>query len=319
MKGSRSTVQTPRTLGNGRFVYQRHLRNGGMASVHLYWDNRADQSVAIKVFDALAEGSHGNAQRFIAEAKALQAFRHPHVVPVYAAGTSASTGFHWYAMQYAANGTLRDASRSARAVHPIQVARWIFETLLALDAVHRHGLVHRDIKPSNLLVGDDGRILVADFGLARHPVSAVPFRTIPGASMGSFGYSAPELSADAREADVRADLYSTAVTLYQLMSGNRPEILLQRRDNEDVMRAIPPEFREFVDVGAAPKRTARWASAEEMARALVGASCDFASRIRYKHDEPSTWWDEWPGPSWSNQVLRWVWRWVGDLGQPSAH
>lgn len=316
--GSRSTVHTPRALGDGRFVYQRHLRNGGMASVHLYWDKDAEQSVAIKVFDLADDPRSGNAQRFIAEARALQGLRHPHVVPVFAAGTTSS--FHWYAMQYAPNGTLRDATRSARAVHPIQVARWTFETLLALDAIHRHGMVHRDIKPSNLLLADDGRILVADFGLARHPGSAVPFRTIPGATMGSFGYSAPELSADARDADVRADLYSTAVTLYQLMSGNRPELLFQRRDNPDVLRAIPPEYRPLVEVGSAPRRQARWASAEEMAQELTRASSEFASRIRYKVD-PSRWMDEWPGPSWPNQVLRWVWRWVGDIGQvpPGPH
>ncbi len=317
MKDSRSKAQTPRTLSNGRFVYQRHLRNGGMASVHLYWDNVNEQPVAVKVFDLLAEGAYGNAQRFLAEARALQSLRHPHVVRVYAAGTSNSSGFHWYAMQYAPRGTLRDASRGARAVHPVQVARWMFETLLALDAIHAHGLVHRDIKPSNLLLGDDGRIMVADFGLARHPTSAVNFRTIPGASMGSFGYSAPELNSDAREADVRADLYSTAVTLYQLMSGNRPEILLQRRDNAQVMKAIPPEFREFVEVGAAPRRQRRWNSAEEMARTLVTASIDFATRINYTADDPSRWWSEWPGPSWSDQVLRWVRRWVGEIGQPS--
>ncbi|MEM6930414.1 MAG: serine/threonine-protein kinase [Myxococcota bacterium] len=319
MKDSRSTVQTPQTLGNGRFVYQRHLRNGGMASVHLYWDSAQGQSVAVKVFDLLADGAYGNAQRFLAEAQALQGLSHPHVIPVYATGTSGSTGFHWYAMQYAAHGTLRDAARGARAVHPIQVARWIFETLLALDAIHRHGLVHRDIKPSNLLLGEDGRVMVADFGLARHPTSAVNFRTIPGASMGSFGYSAPELSQDAREADVRADLYSTAVTLYQLMSGNRPEMLLQRRDNAHVMKAIPREFREFVEVGAAPRRQRRWDSAEEMARTLVEAATGFAQRIRYRDDDPTQWWAEWPGPgSWPNQVLRALWRWVGEIGQPSV-
>jgi len=317
--GSRTTVQAPRTLDGGRFTHQRHLRNGGMASVHLYWDRVTEQSVAVKMFDMVADTGYGNAQRFLAEARALQTLRHPHVVPVYAAGTAQSVGFHWYAMQYAARGTLREVTRSLRAIHPIQVARWMFETLLALDAIHRHGLVHRDIKPSNLLLDDVGRVMVADFGLARHPTSAVNYRTIPGASMGSYGYSAPELGTDAREADVRADLYSTAVSLYQLMSGNRPEILLQRRDNVDVMRAIPPEYREFVEVGAAPRKQARWESAQEMAQALVVASQAFASRIRYPHAEPAKWWSEWPADeSWGNQVLRWVWRWVGEIGQPPA-
>ena len=282
----------PTILGEGRFRWRRHLRDGGMATVHLYEDTEAFAMVAVKLMDVRLLGRfQRGSERFVAEAKVLATLDHPHVVPVYAAGHE--LGFHWYAMEFAPRGTLADALRRDKRIEPLQAARWIFETLLGLAAVHDIGMLHRDIKPSNLLVAHDGRIRIADFGLARHPQSEVGFRTVSGASMGSHGFAPPELMADAKHADHRADLFATAATLFQLLTGRRPAVLAFRQIDQEVLYDVPAEFRPVIRTGAAGSAADRYASADRMAQAVVRAADRFGQRTGVPA-RPRSWLREWP-------------------------
>ncbi|HHO53995.1 MAG TPA: serine/threonine protein kinase [Deltaproteobacteria bacterium] len=301
-----SMFRVPRTLRRGRFQWRRHLRDGGMASVHLYDDRLLGVPVAIKLLDErhLVRFESG-AERFVAEAQTLATLRHPHVVPVY--DTGHDQGYYWYAMEFAPLGTLRDELRRRNRVPPAMASRWIFETLLGLKAVHASGRIHRDIKPSNLLLSDSGQVRIADFGLARHPPDLVPFRTVSGSGMGSHGYAAPELINDAKRADLRADLHATAATLFQLLSGRRPGALMFLDIDPSVLVELPPEFRELVRTGVAPDRTRRWASADEMIQALIEATDAWVVRTGVRA-RPSRWLTEAapiPGPAtWFHRMFQ---------------
>ncbi len=283
----------PPWLRDGRFEWMRHVADGGSASVHVYRDHAGGRLVAVKLLDSRILGRFSNApERFIAEARALASLRHPNVIEVYEAGSV--DGLYWYAMEFAPLGTLSMRLRREQQIAPLQATRWVFETLLGLDAVHRAGMLHRDIKPSNLLLAHDGSVRVADFGLARHPEAQVSFRTHSGSSMGSHGYAAPELMGQAKHADARADLHACAATFYHLITGRRPGALLFLHIDDTVLTGVPPEFRDLVVRGVSTDREERWDSAFEMADALTEAATRWSRRTGAGH-RPRRWLKEFPG------------------------
>ncbi len=204
---------------DGRYRVGARIARGGMATVYEATDLRLDRVVAIKVMHAgLGDDDDDFADRVVREARAAARLSHPHVVSVFDQGTDDGTLF--LVMEHVDGHTLRDVLRSEAPLAPSRALALLDPVLAALGAAHQAGLVHRDVKPENVLLADDGRVKVADFGLAR-AVSAETQHTTTGILIGTVSYLAPELLVDGR-ADARCDVYSAGVVLYEMLTGHKP-------------------------------------------------------------------------------------------------
>ena len=153
------------TLVDGRYQVVARIARGGMATVYEAIDTRLDRTVALKMMSAALAEDPGFVTRFRREARAAAQLSHPHVVAVFDQGEAA--GLPYLAMEYVPGRTLRDVLRDYGALTPEQALTILDPVLEALSAAHDAGFVHRDIKPENILISDDGRVKVTDFGLAR--------------------------------------------------------------------------------------------------------------------------------------------------------
>ncbi|MCW2860793.1 MAG: hypothetical protein JWP48_2501 [Actinoallomurus sp.] len=202
---------------DGRYRVQARIAQGGMATVYVGHDTKLERTVALKVMHANLVGDEEFVRRFIAEAKHAAALSHPSVVAVYDQGTS--KGYVFLAMEYVPGRTLRALLTERGRLGPRQALEIMQPVLAALGAAHRAGLVHRDVKPENVLLNSDGRIKVADFGLARAESASKQTKT--GMLIGTVGYLAPEqvISGDA---DARTDVYAAGIMLFELLTGRQP-------------------------------------------------------------------------------------------------
>jgi beta-lactam-binding protein with PASTA domain len=206
-------------LLDGRYRVGARIARGGMASVYEAMDIRLDRVVAVKVMHP-GMGDDGDfAARFVREARAAAKLSHPHVVAVHDQGDDHGTVF--LVMEYIPGHTLRDVIRSESPMAPGKALAMLEPVLSALAAAHRAGLIHRDIKPENVLIADDGRVKVADFGLAKAVSADTQHTATGGVLIGTVSYLAPELVVDGR-ADARADVYAAGVVLYELLTGRKP-------------------------------------------------------------------------------------------------
>ncbi|WP_371792500.1 Stk1 family PASTA domain-containing Ser/Thr kinase [Streptomyces sp. NBC_01471] len=203
-------------LLDGRYRVDACIAVGGMATVYRAVDTRLDRVVALKVMHPALAVDATFVERFIREAKSVARLDHPNVVGMFDQGAE---GAHVYlAMEYVAGCTLRDVLRERGALCPRAALDILEPVLAALGAAHRAGFVHRDMKPENVLIGDDGRVKVADFGLVR----AVDTETnSTGTILGTVSYLAPE-QIEQGTADTRADVYACGVMLYEMLTGAKP-------------------------------------------------------------------------------------------------
>src|SRR4051812_2650096 len=203
-----------------RYLLERELGRGGMATVYLARDLKHDRSVALKVLHTDLAAALGSV-RFLLEIRQVARLQHPHILPVHDSGDSA--GRLWFTMPYVEGESLR-----ARLLHggelPIREAvRLLRDVVDALAYAHRHGLVHRDIKPDNVLISGQHAI-VADFGVAK-ALSIAGDRssqTSAGLSLGTPGYMPPEQAAGDPHVDHRADIYAVGVLAYEMLTGELP-------------------------------------------------------------------------------------------------
>lgn len=219
---------------DGRYRVEARIAVGGMATVYRAVDTRLDRVLALKVMHPGLAADTGFVERFIREAKAVARLSHTNVVAVFDQGTDGT--YVYLAMEYVAGCTLRDVLRERGALAPRAALDILEPVLAALGAAHRAGLVHRDMKPENVLIGDDGRVKVADFGLVR----AVDTQTsVSGALLGTVSYLAPEQIGHGT-VDQRTDVYACGVMLYEMLTGAKPYTgdtpmqVIMRRLNEDV-------------------------------------------------------------------------------------
>jgi len=203
---------------DGRYRVGPRVARGGMATVYEAVDLRLDRVCALKVMHAGLGDDDDFAGRFVREARAAARLSHPHVVSVFDQGDDDGTLF--LAMEYVPGHTLRDLIRKEAPVAPGRALALLEPVLSALAAAHAAGLVHRDVKPENVLLADDGRVKVADFGLAR-AVSSETQHTNAGVLIGTVSYLAPELLVDG-QTDARSDVYAAGVVLYELLTGRKP-------------------------------------------------------------------------------------------------
>lgn len=203
---------------DGRYEIADRISRGGMATVYRAIDTRLDRPVAIKVMHpGLAEDSDF-VSRFGREAKAAARLSHPNVVGVHDQGSLTEDGIPYLVMEYVAGRTLRDVLREHGPLKPEQALTILEPVLLALDAAHTAGFVHRDVKPENILISDDGRIKVADFGLARAVTSMTATQ---GLLIGTVAYLSPE-HVESGSSDARSDVYGAGICLYEMLTGTVP-------------------------------------------------------------------------------------------------
>jgi serine/threonine-protein kinase len=205
------------TLVDGRYQVVARIARGGMATVYEAVDTRLDRTVALKMMSAALAEDPGFVTRFRREARAAAQLSHPHVVGVFDQGEAA--GIPYLAMEYVPGRTLRDVLRDYGALTPEQALTVLDPVLEALSAAHDAGFVHRDIKPENILISDDGRVKVTDFGLAR----AVTNNTTAtqGMIIGTVAYLSPE-HVERGDADARSDVYGSGICLFEMVTGQVP-------------------------------------------------------------------------------------------------
>ncbi|MCD4526301.1 Stk1 family PASTA domain-containing Ser/Thr kinase [Nocardioides sp. cx-173] len=206
-------------LLDNRYLVGARIARGGMASVYEATDTRLDRTVAIKVMHAGLGDDDEFAARFVREARAAARLSHPHVVSVFDQGND--DGIVFLAMELVQGHTLRDTIAKESPMPPARALALLEPVLSALASAHRAGLVHRDVKPENVLIADDGRVKVADFGLAKAVSADTQHTATKGVLIGTVSYLAPELVVEGR-ADARADVYAAGVVLYELLTGSKP-------------------------------------------------------------------------------------------------
>jgi eukaryotic-like serine/threonine-protein kinase len=223
------TVPLERGVSLGPYEILAPIGAGGMGEVYRARDARLGRDVAIKILPSETVANAQRKERFIQEARAASALSHPNIVTIYDIGSEDGNDF--IAMEYVAGKTLdelipRKGMRLNTALrHAVQVAD-------ALTAAHEAGIVHRDLKPGNIIVGDDGRVRVLDFGLAKLAVSAevaiddetrtvAAPRTGDNVILGTPCYMSPE-QVEGRSVDSRSDIFSFGSVLYEMLGGDRP-------------------------------------------------------------------------------------------------
>jgi len=264
-------------LLDGRYVIRRRIARGGMASVYLATDERLDRRVAVKVMHPGFADDPEFVARFNREARAAAGLNHPDVVSVYDQGSD--DGHPFLVMEYVPGETLRSVLRDRGRLSAAQAVAVMDHVLAALGAAHAAGLVHRDVKPENVLVTPDGRVKVADFGLAR----AAAGSTVTASSstlIGTAAYLAPEQVRDGT-ADARSDVYAAGVLLFELLTGvapftgESPVAVAYRHVNEDVpapsslVATVPGEIDALVLAATARDPEQRPADARALHASLL--------------------------------------------------
>lgn len=204
---------------DGRYRVIARLARGGMARVYRAMDERLEREVALKVMHSHLADNDVFRSRFQREARSAARLSHPAVVGVFDQGIDGETVY--LAMELVEGKTVREYLNERRILS-LESAITIIEPILdALGAAHRAGLIHRDVKPENVLMGDDGTVKVADFGLARAVTDATATST--STVMGTVAYLSPELLSRGI-ADARSDIYAVGVLLHEMLTGTQPHV-----------------------------------------------------------------------------------------------
>jgi serine/threonine-protein kinase len=260
-----------------RYVLDRELGHGGMATVYLAHDLRHDRPVALKVLHPDLAQTLGP-ERFQREIRLAARLQHPHILTVLDSGEAA--GRLWFTMPFVEGESLRDRLSRERQLPLDAALRIATEAARALEYAHRHGVVHRDIKPENILLTADGSTLVADFGIARALAAEGDRLTETGLAIGTPAYMSPEQAAGDKALDARTDTYSLGAVLYEMLAGEPPftgptaQAIIARRFSGEVPRvrrarpSVSPAVDEAVARALAPVAADRFDSVEAFARAL---------------------------------------------------
>ena len=266
-------------LIRGRYQIEKLVARGGMATVYLAEDNRLDRKVAIKVIHPHLANDQIFREKFVREAKIAAKLSHPNLVNVFDQAEDGDVVF--LAMEYVSGITLRDALDKFGAISA-ERALDVFEPIVAaLAAAHSAGVLHRDLKPENVLLSDDGKVKLSDFGLAR-PISA---QTQTGGVVGTVAYLSPELVSRG-VADARSDVYAAGIMLFELLTGQQPfkgeqavQVAMQHANSEvpppsSINSSVPELLDEIVLWATAKLAQNRPSDAMELHRILVRAKAD---------------------------------------------
>jgi serine/threonine protein kinase len=243
----------------GSFEVRRLLGKGGMGAVYLAHDPSLDREVAVKVLPNRLARDGAIVARFQREARSLAKLRHPNLMHIYTVGEYGGRPF--FAMEYVRGSTLKSVIAKTGPLPPEQALHICGEVMSALAKVHKAEMVHRDIKPGNIMVDEDGRAVLMDFGLAREEqdLSLTADHTV----LGTPSYMSPEQARGDR-VDARTDIYSLGIVLYEMLAGAPPfkgktsfELLRQH-----IEAAVPPLLEARPDLPAAYDSVVRAALAK---------------------------------------------------------
>jgi len=263
------------------------IGKGGMGEVYLAKDLSLDRKVALKFLRARLTGNSDRLRRFIQEAKATSALNHPNIITIHEVGHDGDA--HFIAMEFIDGLTLRN--RLARTRMNLSEALDVaIQAAGALAAAHSAGIIHRDIKPENVMLRADGYVKVLDFGLAKlaenAPLSRPPAAgsevgtlaqagTEPGTVMGTVNYMSPE-QARGRNVDVRTDIFSLGLVIYEMVAGRLPfvgetslDVLVSILEKEPAplasyVKGVPPELQRIVGKSLCKDREQRYQSARDL-------------------------------------------------------
>ena len=271
------TLADPLTgrLLDGRYAVTARIAHGGMATVYLATDTRLDRDVALKVMHAELARDEEFVRRFIGEAKSVARLSHQNVVAVFDQG--ADGPFLYLAMEYVPGRTLKELLRERGRFSPATALEIMTGVLDGLAAAHASGIVHRDVKPENVLLTADGRIKVADFGLARAHSAAGHTRA--GLLIGTVSYVPPE-QVTGGSTGPGGDVYSAGVMLFELLTGclpftgDTPLSVAYQHVNQDIpapsalVPGIPAAVDQLVLAATSRDLARRPADANEFVRAV---------------------------------------------------
>ena len=263
-------------LIDNRYLLKRQIASGGMATIYAGIDTRLDRSVAVKIMHAHLANDEAFVSRFIKEAKATAALSHPNIVSIQDQGwNEGGPPAVFLVMELVEGSTLRDLLHQSGSFSTDQAMRLITPILSALAAAHQLGIIHRDIKPENILISNDGRIKVADFGLARNTSLAQTMTAESSVVLGSVSYLSPE-QVQRGIADARSDVYAIGILLFEMLLGRKPydgETPIQiayRHVNDRIPNVkefkpeIPDEIADLIFQATAPNPDQRPKDAEQL-------------------------------------------------------
>ena len=209
-------------LIDGRYQLIRQMATGGMASIYEALDTRLDRKVAVKIMHSHLAQDEQFVERFIREAKAAAALSHPNIVAVQDQGWNQNgTPAIFLVMEMIEGHTLREYLNEQGSLSVKDGIKFLLPVMSALSAAHKIGIVHRDIKPENILISKEGRIKIADFGLAKGPLLGGTMTAESSVILGSVSYLSPE-QVQRGVADSRSDIYSIGITAFELFTGKKP-------------------------------------------------------------------------------------------------
>jgi eukaryotic-like serine/threonine-protein kinase len=266
-----------------RYMIERELGRGGMATVYLADDRKHGRPVAVKVLRPDLASSIGP-DRFLREIQKAARLTHPHILPLHDSGEA--EGLLYYVMPYVEGESLRDRLRRERRLDLDQALQLGREVADALDYAHQHGVVHRDIKPENILIAN-GQAVVADFGIARAVRAGSEHMTDTGTLMGTPMYMSPEQVEGDPDLDGRSDIYSLGCVLFEALSGVQPfqgrsaQAVLIRRliESPPALRTIDPGIPEAVEAAVARALSRNPADRFATAAGLSSALADAGRRV----------------------------------------
>ena len=263
------------TVVDERYALKDKVGTGGMADVWLAHDNELDRDVAIKMLHDRFAQDNEFVERFKREAQSAAGLQHPNVVSIFDRGAFRDTYF--IAMEYVDGPQLKELVKGGMSSQDaIDFTRQI---LNAARFAHRKGIIHRDLKPQNVMIDEDGRARVADFGIARAGASDI---TGTGSVMGTAQYLSPE-QAQGKETTERSDIYSIGVILYEALTGRVPfegesavavalkQVSEQPRRPSAVNPKVPPALDAVVMRALAKDPEARFINADAFLKALDAA------------------------------------------------
>ena len=243
---------------DGRYKLTRIVASGGMATIYAATDLRLDRSIAVKIMHPHLAQDEKFVERFIREAKAAASLSHPNIVAVLDQGwNQGGTPCVFIVMELVEGSTLRDYLFEQGPASVAQTLQMLMPVASALAAAHKIGIVHRDIKPENILVSKEGRIKIADFGLARGALLGTTLTAESSVILGSVSYLSPE-QVQRGIADSRSDIYSLGIVLFELLTGSKPyqgedpvQIAIKHVNDRvpapsSIIPSIPPEIDELV-------------------------------------------------------------------------
>lgn len=268
-------------LIDGRYQLIRHMAAGGMATIYEALDTRLDRKVAVKIMHPHLAQDEQFVERFIREAKAAAALSHPNIVAVQDQGWNQNgSPAVFLVMEIVEGHTLREYLNEQGALEVSVGIKFLLPVLSALAAAHKLGIVHRDIKPDNILISKEGRIKVADFGLAKGAVLGSSMTAESSVVLGSVSYLSPE-QVQRGIADSRSDVYSAGITAFEIFTGEKPYSggepiqIAYRHVNERVPlmstkhEGIPNELDQLIIRATNSDPDARPRDAGEFHKALV--------------------------------------------------